>query len=108
MLSVAQVNQKYGNPDPDSDGVLNLDWANANLVVIRLPYPLRLSWDPQTSVIRVQCHKLFAANLINVLKEISTRVSPQKLRNMALICGVVALISDSSVAAMHFPGIHGE
>lgn len=37
---------------------------------IRLPYPMRLAWDPDTRVHRAQCHELVAPSLAGVLEAI--------------------------------------
>lgn len=59
MLTDQQIIDKYGEPgDP------------ANLVLINLPYPMRIAWDISKTVTRMQCHKLAADNFTNVFNDL--------------------------------------
>ena len=42
----------------------------SNLVKVSLPYPLKLAWDPTTTVVSTQCHKKVAASLQKVLEQV--------------------------------------
>jgi hypothetical protein len=84
VLTNSQLNSRYGNPDANTDGVLDLDWARANLIVMPLPFPMRLSWQPDVSVSRVQCHRLIAHNLVQALVAMESRMSAQALRDHGL------------------------
>lgn len=50
-----------------------------NLVTQRLPYDMRLAWNPSTVIKSVQCHKLVAESLEKVLSEVRL-VYPEALR----------------------------
>jgi hypothetical protein len=40
------------------------------LVKVSLPYPLKLAWDPSTTVVSTQCHQKVAASLQKVLEQV--------------------------------------
>lgn len=42
----------------------------SNLVIVTLPYKMRLAWDLSTTVTRATCHKKFAEPLLASLKEV--------------------------------------
>ena len=67
---LAAINGLYGNPDQNGDGVLDPNFVREQLVVIPLPYPMRLSWNPGTVIQRVQVHRLVAISLTAALEEI--------------------------------------
>jgi hypothetical protein len=52
--------EKYGMPTE----------AGTNLVMLELPYPMRLSWDLNTKVKKMRCHKLVAKNFKDVFDEL--------------------------------------
>lgn len=59
MLTDDQIIAKYGAPgDPD------------NLTTITLPYPMRIAWDVNKTVSKIQCHKLVAGNLLGVFTDL--------------------------------------
>lgn len=53
------IKAKYGRPGDIS-----------NLVVIQLPYRMRIAWDLKNTVKSMQCHKLVAENFSNVFTEL--------------------------------------
>jgi hypothetical protein len=57
----------YGNPDVNGDGILDADWFKSNIRVFILPWPMALSWDPQTIISRFQAHKLAGDKIIGAL-----------------------------------------
>jgi hypothetical protein len=67
---LAAINALYGNPDRDGDWVLDPDFIREQLVVIPLPYQMRLSWSPGAIISRVQCHRLVAESLTAALQEV--------------------------------------
>ncbi|MBZ9612508.1 M15 family peptidase [Rheinheimera maricola] len=42
----------------------------SGLIKIKLPYPLRLAWDTNTTVLSTQCHQKVAASLQKVLEQV--------------------------------------
>lgn len=60
----------YGDPDIDGDFVIDPGWKEKHLTVFNLPYPLRLSWRPETLVSRVTAHRLVGDAMMDALVEI--------------------------------------
>lgn len=58
MLKTSEIIAKYGQP------------GTANLVMLDLPYPMRIAWDTKVTVNRIQCHKSIAPKLKAVFDEI--------------------------------------
>lgn len=58
MLTQAEKFKIYGVP------------GDKNLVSIKLPYPMRISWDLEHSVNKISCHKLIAKSLSDVFAEL--------------------------------------
>lgn len=58
MMSTEQITRKYGVPGPD------------NLIIIDLPYPMKIAWDLEYITKRIQCHKLIAEPLKAVFNEL--------------------------------------
>jgi len=56
MITTEQLIKKYGLPEPNPK----------YLTMITLPYPMRLSWDRNVNVNKMQCHKLVADKFENV------------------------------------------
>ncbi len=61
MLTSKQAIAKYGLPNKTGAGYL---------VTIKLPFPMRLSWDLKTVINSFQCHKSIANQLLAALNEI--------------------------------------
>jgi len=59
--------ERYGNPDKDGDGILDAVWFNTNISVFDLPFPMFLSWEPQTMINRFQAHRLAGPWIIGAL-----------------------------------------
>lgn len=73
MLSDQEIINKYGQPgDPD------------NLTVIELPYPMRIAWDVTKTVNKIQCHKLIAANLQEVFKDLLDYYGHEKIKGLGI------------------------
>lgn len=73
MLTDQQIIDKYGQPgDPD------------NLQSILLPYPMRIGWDTSKTVNKIQCHKLIAANLAAVFKDLLDYYGLPKLQELGI------------------------
>lgn len=61
---------KYGNPDKDEDGILDLAWAEENLKVFDFPFPMVLSWSSAT-VSRFQAHRLAGPKIQAALRNMA-------------------------------------
>jgi len=60
MITTTQATNKYGIPS-----------KNPNyLVTLQLPYPMRLSWDKNVKVNKMQCHKLVHDKFKSVFTEL--------------------------------------
>jgi len=60
-MTTRQIIKKYGQPNITGTGYL---------VIIDLPYPMRLAWDLKTKVTRMSCHKLVAENFKNIFNDL--------------------------------------
>lgn len=72
MLTENQIRLKYGEPGPD------------NLVRIKLPYPMRIAWDPKVSVNSMQCHKLVADQLIFIFNDLLAHYGLPELQRLGI------------------------
>lgn len=73
MLTLQQKIAKYGNPgDPD------------NLTIITSPYPMRVAWNLEQSVTRIQCHKLIADKLLAVFTDLLAHYGYDKLKELGI------------------------
>ncbi len=59
MITEKSLFQKYGNPGDTK-----------NLVLVDLPFPMRVAWDTKVSIKRFTCHKLVADKLKKIFTEI--------------------------------------
>ena len=74
-MTTKQIIAKYGKPNVTGDGYL---------VTIQLPYPMRLAWDTETSVIRMRCHKLVAGKFLAVFNEIHRVYGYEKIKELGI------------------------
>jgi hypothetical protein len=65
-----EVTRAFGRIELGQDGLPTPRWELSNLTTIATPYPLRLSWDLETTVRRIRCHRGVAADLTAILDEI--------------------------------------
>jgi len=65
------MNIKYGKAGDES-----------NLVYIKCPYSMYLSWDKSVRINRIRCHKLIANNLENSLNEIYSIYGQYKITEL--------------------------
>jgi hypothetical protein len=75
MITEAQLIAKYGTPNKAGTGYLT--W-------IDLPYPMYLNWQTKTYVKRIQCHKLVAASLVNIFKDILDHYGIDEIKRLQL------------------------
>lgn len=64
--------ERYGNPDVNGDGILDLEWAKENLAVFNLPFPLVVAWQPEQIITRFQAHRLAGDKIIAALETMLT------------------------------------
>jgi hypothetical protein len=74
MLSTEQIIKKYGKASAEPD----------YLVVIDLPYPMRLAWDKSKTVTKMRCHKLVADNFKQAFKEILAHYGITKIKELGI------------------------
>lgn len=60
MITTKELIEIYGQPNQEGSG----------LVTIKLPYPMRLSWDKDTKVTRMRCHEKVADEFIAIFTDI--------------------------------------
>ena len=67
--------KKYGTPN---------DKGTPYLTMLQLPYPMRLAWDTNTSVTRMQCHKLVADNFKAVFDDLLKHYGLSKIQELGI------------------------
>lgn len=75
MLTTAQTNAIYGTPNTTGKGYL---------VMIDLPYPMRLAWDKNVIVKRMQCHKLVADKFKAVFNDLLEHYGLEKIQELGI------------------------
>lgn len=73
-MTQAQIIQKYGQPDP----------KGGYLTIIDLPYPMRLSWDKDTTVKRMRCHKLAADRFKSLFDDILSEYGEDRIKELGI------------------------
>lgn len=66
----SELDAFYGKHVLKADGTPTSAWVKAHLTIIRLPYPMVPSWQPEDTVTRIQCHRLVAESLRTILQQI--------------------------------------
>ena len=64
----AEMIRVYGNPT--KNGKLDPVWREQNIVMMDLPYSMRLAWDKDTIVRRIAVHRLVVDDLTAILTDI--------------------------------------
>jgi hypothetical protein len=72
MLTTTEIKKTYGEP------------GESGLMLITLPYPMRLAWDKKTTVTRIQCHRLVADNFLRVFSEILKEYGLEKIKELEI------------------------
>ena len=75
MITTAQLKQKYMTPT---------EFGEAYLEVLRLPYPMRLSWDTDTQVRSIRCHKAVVDNLTKIFNDIFAAYGPDRIKELGI------------------------
>lgn len=73
MLTDLQIISKYGQPG---------DFTN--ITVIPLPYAMRIAWDNQITVTKIQCHQLIATPLLNVFNDLLQTYGLKKIQDLGI------------------------
>ncbi len=71
MLTDAQIIKKYGKP-------------GTSIVVMNLPYPMRIAWDMKTSVTKMQCHKLMVPKFTAVFNDLLKHYGLAELKRLGI------------------------
>lgn len=66
---LSAIRSYYGNP-VGSNGQVNTTWYNANIVRVKLPFPMRIAWDTPTSVTSCLMHKKAAVEFAAIMQDI--------------------------------------
>lgn len=74
MLTTQQCIQKFGKPNE----------AGTYLTTIKLPYPMRISWDLDESVTKMRCHKDVSDNFLAVFNELLTSYGYERLVELGI------------------------
>jgi hypothetical protein len=72
MLTTTEIKKTYGEP------------GESGLMLITLPYPMRLAWDKKTTVTRIQCHRLVADNFLRVFNELLKVYGLEKIQELGI------------------------
>lgn len=72
-MTEKQIRAKYGEPGDAS-----------KLMIITLPFPMRLAWDTHVIVNRIQCHNLIAPNLLAAFDEIKAHYGYDKIKELGI------------------------
>jgi hypothetical protein len=74
MITTEQATKIYGMPS-----------KNPNyLVTLKLPYPMRLAWDKNVKVNKMQCHKLVHDQLSAIFKDILNHYGYEKIVELGI------------------------
>jgi hypothetical protein len=74
-MTTKQLNKKYGYPNKTGKGYL---------VIIDIPYPMRLAWDTAVEVNRISCHKDVAENILQVLKDLEAHYGYDRIKELGI------------------------
>ena len=62
----------YGDPRDHSNWArVSSEWYQKNIIVMDLPYPMRLSWETHSKVNKISCHRLVADDLKAIFTKIA-------------------------------------
>ena len=74
MITTAQAIKDFGKPNQQGSYLTTID----------LPYPMRLAWDKNTTVKKMRCHKLVAANFTAVFKDLLAHYGLIKIQELGI------------------------
>lgn len=73
MLTDKEIIDHYGQPGDSS-----------NLTVVTLPYPMRIAWDLNVTVNKMQCHEKVAASFLAVLNDLLLHYGYDKIKELGI------------------------
>jgi hypothetical protein len=78
----ADAESFYGTHTLGPDGLPTQEWQEDHLILMPVPFPLRLAWQPTTTVRRIRCHVKAAISLEHILHAILAHYGgdPEKVR----------------------------
>jgi hypothetical protein len=74
-MTTAQAIKKYGTPNETGAGYL---------VTVKVPYPMRIAWDTDSSVKTIRCHKLVADKLLAVFNDLLSHYGYDKIKELGI------------------------
>jgi len=74
-MTTKQLIKRFGQPNETGEGYI---------VLIDLPYPMRLAWDPNITVTRISCHKDVAKDMINIFNDLFYTYGYDELRRLGI------------------------
>lgn len=75
MITTKELISKYGQPNDTGSGYLTM---------IKLPYPMSLSWDMDIKVTRMSCHKLIADKFLAVFNDLLDHYGYEKIVELGI------------------------
>jgi len=99
-MTTAQVIKKYGTPNETGAGYL---------VTVKVPYPMRIAWDTDSSVESIRCHKLIADKLLAVFNDLLSHYGYDRIKELGIDlyggCFNYRRMRNGSAWSMHAWGI---
>jgi len=99
-MTTAQIVKKYGSPNETGVGYL---------VTIKLPYPMRIAWDTDSTVSSMRCHRLVADKFLAVFNDLLSRYGYDKIKELGIDlyggCFNYRRMRNGSAWSMHAWGI---
>jgi hypothetical protein len=99
-MTTAQAIKKYGTPNETGAGYL---------VTVKVPYPMRIAWDTDSSVKTIRCHKLVADKLLAVFNDLLSHYGYDKIKELGIDlyggCFNYRRMRNGSAWSMHAWGI---
>jgi hypothetical protein len=74
-MTTKDIIKKYGSPNETGSGYL---------VKIKLPYPMRIAWDIDTTVSTMMCHKLVADKFVSVFNDLLAHYGIEKIKELGI------------------------
>jgi hypothetical protein len=99
-MTTGQIVKKYGSPNETGVGYL---------VTIKLPYPMRIAWDTDSTVSSMRCHRLVADKFLAVFNDLLSRYGYDKIKELGIDlyggCFNYRRMRNGSAWSMHAWGI---